>query len=833
MKLQVPGHGPQDARIMIVGEAPGANEAKHGIPFIGQSGQLLNNTLAQVGIARSSCYVTNVFKERPPKNDITHFLSLSRKEPVFNNGGQEHLEYFWREVEEIDPDLIIGLGNIPLWALTGEKGITKWRGSVIQTQDPSLRLPRKNNLQPSAFFKSRKFIPTVHPAACIRTYEWRHLLHFDLRKAAIEADRPGMPEDKNEYILSPSFDESVAFIEECLECVRVGLDIEVARREVSCISFSPSKGASPKPSHKSISIPFWSPSRSHLVTPPQEAELWRLIDKLFKSDTEIIAHNGAFDFIFLFQKYGIWPRKIQDTMIAQAILWPDFSKSLAFATTMYTDQPYYKDEGKEGLLKGGGSYKEMDEQFWLYNAKDGVVLPEIFLGQEEHLRKQGNLDTYRRQRDCLYPIAYMSTRGMKVNLDSIATAKAEAEKVLTEKQKVINAAARKVNPSIENLNPNSPKQLKEYFFLDCNEVITKHQGKASTNEKALKTIARRNKRGAEVASLIGDFRKLKKLSGTYYGMSFDKDGRLRSSINPVGTETGRFSSSQTIFGTGGNMQNMPKSFRLFIEPDPEYIGYEVDLSQAENRLVALFANEEQMLHAFKTGQDIHSLTASLLFGGAANKQHQEGIVSPLGNGTRSQRYWGKLSNHALNYDMGPNTASINWEIPIAQTKQIINKYHAAYPALRQWHRSIIHNARNTKTIENVYGRKRRYLGRFDKTTHHEMFAFGPQSTVADHINIHGLLYMFSIRDRLKGMQLLNQIHDSVLIQIPLCLGWEEHARMLNLIRVSLETPVQYQDREVVLPASCTVHSRNFKEGEEVGTNVTPETLETAYVKQQN
>ena len=822
MKLQVPGEGPQDARIMIVGEAPGANEAKHGKPFIGQSGTLLNNTLAQVGIARSSCYITNVFKERPPKGDIEYFIKLSKKNPELKNGAEHHLAHFYRELAAVQPHVIIALGNTPLWALTGEKGIQKWRGSILSYSQ------WRDDQPPLA----AKIIPTVHPATCMRTYEWRHLLHFDLRKAALEVDRPGLPQDNNEYILSPTFDESVAFIEECLKCKRVGLDIEVARREVSCISFSPSKGASPKPSHKAISIPFWSPARGHLMTPPQEAEIWRAINKLFKSGVEIIAHNGAFDFVFLYQKYGIWPEKIQDTMIAQAILWPDFSKSLAFATTMYTDMPYYKDEGKEGLLRGGGSYKERDEQFWLYNAKDGVVLPEIFFGQEQHLRRQGNLDTYKRQRDCLYPISYMSTRGMYVNLDSIDKAKKEAEKQLSIMQDEIDRAALEQGWDKPSLNPNSPKQLKEFFFITCNEVITKAQGKATTNEKALKTIARRAKRGATVASLIGDFRKLKKLSGTYYNMSFDTDGRLRSSINPVGTETGRFSSSQTIFGTGGNMQNMPKSFRLFLEPDKDYIGYEVDLSQAENRLVALFSNEEQMLHAFTTGQDIHSLTASLLFGGEADKAYQNSIVSPLGNGTRSQRYWGKLSNHALNYDMGANTASMNWEIPISQARQIVAKYHAAYPALRQWHRSIIHNARNTRTVTNAYGRTRRYLGRFDKSTHHEMFAFGPQSTVADHINIFGLLYMFRNTRDFLGVQVINQVHDSLLFQIHSDLSWEEHARIINLLRASLETPVQHQNREVILPASCTIHSNNFKEGIELDTNVTPQTLEEAYNEQQ-
>jgi DNA polymerase-1 len=550
-----------------------------------------------------------------------------------------------------------------------------------------------------------------------------------------------------------------------------------------------------------------------MCTPPQEAELWKAINRLLRGDNEIIFHNAAFDAVFLFRKYGIQIPKLQDTMVAQAILWPDLPKSLGFTTSLYTEMPYYKEEGKEGLLKGGGTYKEADHQFWIYNAKDAVVLPEIFKGQEEHLHKQSNWRTYTRQRDCIQPIIYMASVGINVNKAAIVEKEASVQKELSALQSQIDTLAKEDGWTGETLNANSPKQLKEYFFAVCGQPITKRRGKVTTDEKALKTITRRGIKGSKTAALIQDFRALKKFSGTYLNMLFDEDGRLRSSINPVGTETGRFSSSQTIFGTGGNMQNMPYSFRVFLEPDPGYVGFEVDLSQAENRIVALLANEDKMLKAFELGMDIHSLTAALIMGKEYEEISDEKGTHPI-IPQRSERYLGKQANHASNYDMGANTASLLWGTTIPQTEKIIRGYHKAYPGIRMWHRSVVNHARETgQTITNLMGRSRTYLGRWDKNLHHQMYAFLAQSLVADHINEYGILEMWRERyNEYRGLQLLMQIHDSLLFQANLSLGWPVIATKIRTLCDSLRFPITKGAKGIEIPTNITIYPNNFSEG---------------------
>src|SRR5690348_3649387 len=132
--MSVPGYGPAPARIMIVGEAPGAEETRLGRPFVGASGQELDRMLHEAGIIRSECFVTNVAREQPPGNDISAFIPLKKKDvgpdcqrfrdrmvrpPVL-----EGYRTLLKEISLVKPTLIIALGNTPLWALTGRFGIT-------------------------------------------------------------------------------------------------------------------------------------------------------------------------------------------------------------------------------------------------------------------------------------------------------------------------------------------------------------------------------------------------------------------------------------------------------------------------------------------------------------------------------------------------------------------------------------------------------------------------------------------------------------------------------------------------------------------------------------
>jgi DNA polymerase I len=108
-----------------------------------------------------------------------------------------------------------------------------------------------------------------------------------------------------------------------------------------------------------------------------------------------------------------------------------------------------------------------------------------------------------------------------------------------------------------------------------------------------------------------DIRSLSKRISTYLNIGkVDIDGRYRSSYKPVGAETGRLSSGETIFGTGGNQQNWPHDLLRFFFFDEGYIGYSIDLSQIENRIVAYVGGVLSQIEAFEQGIDLHRLTAS-------------------------------------------------------------------------------------------------------------------------------------------------------------------------------------------------------------------------------
>src|SRR5271166_5075728 len=138
---EVGSDGPTNASILIVGEAPGADEERLGKPFVGTSGQELDRMLGEAGISRAECRVTNVCRIRPPNNDISKFIAKSKKEITHAHTQMgdrwctkpimDGVCLLRQEVKLVKPNIIIALGNLSLLALTERWGITKWRGSML------------------------------------------------------------------------------------------------------------------------------------------------------------------------------------------------------------------------------------------------------------------------------------------------------------------------------------------------------------------------------------------------------------------------------------------------------------------------------------------------------------------------------------------------------------------------------------------------------------------------------------------------------------------------------------------------------------------------------
>jgi DNA polymerase len=161
----VPGDGDPEAKIMIVGEAPGQNEDKQGLPFVGAAGQLLNQLLAGIGIERKDVYITNIIKCRPPGN----------RDPLPDEVSSCSA-YLDRQVQLIRPAVILLLGRHAVQRLLpGSSGISRIHGQLIQRGD-------------------RAYVPLYHPAAALYNNFLVDTLNQDFRKvqgyiAEIEARR--------------------------------------------------------------------------------------------------------------------------------------------------------------------------------------------------------------------------------------------------------------------------------------------------------------------------------------------------------------------------------------------------------------------------------------------------------------------------------------------------------------------------------------------------------------------------------------------------------------------------------------------------------------------
>ena len=206
----VPGDGPKPARIAIVGEAFGASEEQQGKPFVGASGQLLSNVLASTGIRRSEVFITNVVNRRPPGNDIGKFFS-NKRQMIVGPELAEGMAGLYVELAEANTNVIVPVGNVAPWALTGLQAISKRRGSILPVRisrrniemldmHGQLSLPLANALPK---LHGKKVIPTLHPAHVMRKYEDLVFLKTDLRRILNDSTFPELRIPERTFHIDP------------------------------------------------------------------------------------------------------------------------------------------------------------------------------------------------------------------------------------------------------------------------------------------------------------------------------------------------------------------------------------------------------------------------------------------------------------------------------------------------------------------------------------------------------------------------------------------------------------------------------------------------------
>lgn len=157
----VPAVGPEDAEVMMIGEAPGENEVEQNEPFVGRAGKRLDETLKEIGVDRSEIYITNLVKVRPPENRDPKKEEIERWKPLLE-----------KEVEKVDPEKIVTLGNFASrQMLDTSDGISSIHGEVFSR-------------------RGYKIVPVFHPAATLYDPSNRPKLREDLKKAFGKSESP-------------------------------------------------------------------------------------------------------------------------------------------------------------------------------------------------------------------------------------------------------------------------------------------------------------------------------------------------------------------------------------------------------------------------------------------------------------------------------------------------------------------------------------------------------------------------------------------------------------------------------------------------------------------
>lgn len=770
--VAVPPEGPTDCKIALVGEAPGMHEVSQRRPFVGKSGGVLNQELTQAGIVRSECYITNVLKWLPPK--LSDVIELSERS-VFRSPEYDRAEEeLYEELNSVEANVLVAIGAVATYALTGRHyGQLKDRGSILPTV--------------AALKKTTKVVPIVHPSYSLRgNYLSRLWSVHDLRFRVLpESKTHSYDPPRINTIVRPSFTEACLFLQDLHQCKEVAWDIEVdmKRDAVTCISFC-GNGVD------SMSIPLCAYNENYF-SPDQEVEIWRNIRALLEDPAVMkIGQNIIFDCTYLAQRYGIIPFPLEDTMNAQAFITTEMPKGLDFLCSIYTRIPYYKADGKTYNRIGGEI-----ESFWRYNAMDSAATWQVWQEIQKDLDHLGNRPHYRNQTDLIPSLIYMTTRGLRVEEGGLRARSEEAQ------QELVDLLLRIRKHCGEDFKPLSSPQVMKYFYVDQGHRPYLKHGKPSADEEALVRIARK---GHEEAQLILDYRRLNKLKSTYLDVELGDDGRLHGAFKPVGTDSGRLSCTQTYDERGANLQNLDRRVWRHVLADEGYYLYNIDLSQADNRVVAYVAPEPRMIEAFEAGIDVHARTAALIFHKNIDEISDEPNSSPIGGGKYSERFWGKKANHSLNYGQGLKTFALKCEVTEAEAKPVYEGYFRAYPGVRLYRKWIEAQLRDNRRLVTPFGQTRKFLDAWGDDLVRRALSYIPQNTVAFVINNRGINFLRENQDAFQPVELLDQIHDSILVQIPISIGLAQHAAILKKIIESMEQPIPWKTSSFVIPVDVKV-----------------------------
>lgn len=408
--------------------------------------------------------------------------------------------------------------------------------------------------------------------------------------------------------------------------------------------------------------------------------------------------------------------------------------------------------------------------------------------------------TYALSRALQGPTIEMRLRGVLVDqarkaevidefYDIIETTEANLERIIFE------------GVGMPSFNWRSPADLQRLFYDELGLTPITKRGRPTTDRSAREKLeihpaATQIVKHLNVLADLG-----KKIS--VLKTEIDPDGRIRTSYNIAGTSTGRFSSSFSEFGTGGNLQNVEESLRSIFIADPGMKFAKCDAKSGESFCVGAIEwnqfGDGRFLDACESG-DPHTAVARICWpdlGWTGNLKHDKDIAERPYYRHYTYRFMCKKLGHGSNYGGQPPTLASQSKLPLDVVQSFQPRYFRAFPAHQAWQGYVADRLKNDGFLISLMGRKRHFFGRRnDPSTLREAIAYDPQSSLADIVNT-AMLTIW----RLGIAAIVMHDHDALTFMYP----EKDEDRIIPILMQHLVVPVELKNgRTLRIPYDCKI-----------------------------
>jgi uracil-DNA glycosylase family 4 len=710
-------------RLAVVGEAPGFQEGIKGEPFVGPSGKLLDRVLSYHGIERSELLLTNACLCRPSNNatPTADAVRCCSKRLRSDLDGVERT---------------LALGNTAAQALLGVKrGIT------------SLRI---GPARPSTLVPNMLVVPTVHPAACLRSGDmFPHLVNDTLK--LVKDPEPWEPP---KFIIIDDREYALAVIKELHEITdKLYVDIECGidkdnsfdhpnRYQMLCIGLGYAK--------RRVAVFGENACADEEVRAALKGLLF---------SKRLAAHNGKFDLGGLFPLFGdlrLW----FDTMLAHYCLDErPGNHSLGQLGVDRIGAPNWKQDIEKYLDKFKNYAHIPRPILYKYNAYDvgvGWDLMEDLTGELERHGLRGLHDFLVAAGN---ELKFLELNGIAVDKEYNAQLSVQYQTWLDELEAQLNPIAKEANEDgydkYGGINPRSPKQLMEFF---TDHKVKVPNTKAETLTRVLENLQRvpEDKQGpsqvrlAKFLDVLLEHRKDTKIHGTYIKGIRNRlyRGRVYTTYMLHGTTSGRVASRNP------NLQNIIRNNdikRQFVVAKPGNVFVAGDYGQIEGRVICTLAEDEYLRNIFMNeDRDLFEELGYGLF------NHY--------NLTKNERVRVKAYFYGLGYGREAYSIAKEYKLNVRQTEKDIEAFMNLMPGVRKWQWRVKQQVLNGEDLVTTFGRHRRFwliTRENKKDVLNEALSFLPQSTATDIC----LSALIRLRLMLKGLGYLRlTIHDQLVVE---------------------------------------------------------------------